>query len=195
MPTQPPGVWTFEKLAPDSAWQYNATALEDVRKITARLKIKKRLQEKKLGGVIGTALPIGHYKTCAVVGNSGVLLGSRCGAEIDSMDYVIRIDLPVLRGIASDAAKKRIAAPTTGLVSVLMMTTFCDRSYMYGFFPFMEDANNQSIPYHYYPDDKLHIPFGVGFEAKHDVKTEYEFLRDLHRRGVLKMHLGPCGNQ
>eukprot|EP00058_Branchiostoma_floridae_P016354 XP_002601842.1 hypothetical protein BRAFLDRAFT_75941 [Branchiostoma floridae] len=49
---------------------------------------------------------IGHYNTCAVVGNSGVLLESRCGAEIDSKDYVIRIDIPPVRGYEKDVGER-----------------------------------------------------------------------------------------
>ncbi|XP_066300024.1 alpha-2,8-sialyltransferase 8B-like [Branchiostoma lanceolatum] len=49
---------------------------------------------------------IGHYRTCAVVGNGGILLGSHCGADIDAKDYVIRIDLPALTGFEKDVGRR-----------------------------------------------------------------------------------------
>ncbi|XP_035677428.1 alpha-2,8-sialyltransferase 8B-like isoform X1 [Branchiostoma floridae] len=219
---------------------------------------------------------IGHYNTCAVVGNSGVLLGSRCGAEIDSKDYVIRIDIPVVRGYEKDvgrrtsmtvlnlstpkrlqssarlknrtqdvyesrlrniggtalvmdkksrrrmmslakkyhlpfslytvkgslrrginplasklAKRKMVGNPTTGLVTVLMMTTFCDHPYLYGFFPFQKDAKNRPIPYHYYPGDYIK-PIKQNDGGHHHMKREYDFFRKLHKQGVLKMHVGSC---
>ncbi|XP_066275508.1 alpha-2,8-sialyltransferase 8B-like [Branchiostoma lanceolatum] len=37
-----------------------------------------------------------HFQTCAVVGNSGILRGSRCGASIDGAEAVFRCNLPPL---------------------------------------------------------------------------------------------------
>ncbi|XP_022089401.1 CMP-N-acetylneuraminate-poly-alpha-2,8-sialyltransferase-like [Acanthaster planci] len=46
------------------------------------------------------------YNNCAIVGNSGILLHSNCGNEINSYDYVIRVNLPAIQGYEEDVGFK-----------------------------------------------------------------------------------------
>ncbi|XP_072020648.1 CMP-N-acetylneuraminate-poly-alpha-2,8-sialyltransferase-like [Amphiura filiformis] len=45
--------------------------------------------------------------TCAVIGSSGLLLNSSCGKEIDSHDFVLRTNLPFIRGFENDVGEKQ----------------------------------------------------------------------------------------
>ncbi|XP_070574746.1 alpha-2,8-sialyltransferase 8E-like isoform X2 [Ptychodera flava] len=47
-----------------------------------------------------------QYKTCSIVGNSGILLGSRCGKQIDSADFVARFNNARIRRYALDTGVK-----------------------------------------------------------------------------------------
>ncbi|XP_066286301.1 alpha-2,8-sialyltransferase 8B-like [Branchiostoma lanceolatum] len=49
--------------------------------------------------------PIRHYSTCALVGNSGILLNSSCGEKIDSNDFVIRFNLGPLQDYSKDVGR------------------------------------------------------------------------------------------
>nr|ALR88577.1 cmp-n-acetylneuraminate-poly-alpha-28-sialyltransferase-like 086 [Saccoglossus kowalevskii] len=55
---------------------------------------------------VESTYPLSKQKKCAVVGNSGILLKSRCGEEINSNDFVIRINGPDIRKFVSDVGYK-----------------------------------------------------------------------------------------
>ncbi|XP_078616085.1 alpha-2,8-sialyltransferase 8B-like [Branchiostoma floridae x Branchiostoma japonicum] len=50
--------------------------------------------------------PVGHYRTCALVGNGGILLNSGCGKDIDLHDFVIRMNHGPLENYEQDVGGK-----------------------------------------------------------------------------------------
>ncbi|XP_071964946.1 CMP-N-acetylneuraminate-poly-alpha-2,8-sialyltransferase-like [Antedon mediterranea] len=49
---------------------------------------------------------IGSYDTCAILGNSGILIDSHCGKEIDAHDFVLRSNLAPTVGYTNDVGNK-----------------------------------------------------------------------------------------
>uniref|UniRef100_A0A3B4BDJ5 Uncharacterized protein n=1 Tax=Periophthalmus magnuspinnatus TaxID=409849 RepID=A0A3B4BDJ5_9GOBI len=47
-----------------------------------------------------------HYKRCAVVGNSGILTGSKCGTQIDSFDFVFRCNFAPTEVFKKDVGRR-----------------------------------------------------------------------------------------
>ncbi|XP_030855727.1 ST8 alpha-N-acetyl-neuraminide alpha-2,8-sialyltransferase 7 isoform X1 [Strongylocentrotus purpuratus] len=47
-----------------------------------------------------------YFKTCSVVGNSGILINSSCGAEIDAADFAFRCNFATVKGYEKDVGTK-----------------------------------------------------------------------------------------
>ncbi|CAH2274313.1 alpha-2,8-sialyltransferase 8B isoform X1 [Pelobates cultripes] len=219
-----------------------------------------------------------HFKTCAIVGNSGILLNSGCGKEIDSHDFVIRCNLAPVEEYARDVGMKthlvtmnpsvvqrafedlvndtwkdkflqrlkslnesilwipafmakggeervewvndliikhhinvhtaypslrllhavrgywltnkvHIKRPTTGLLMYTLATRFCNRIYLYGFWPFPRDLHQNPVKYHYYDS----LKYGYTSQAgPHAMPLEFKALKNLHLQGALKLNVGEC---
>ncbi|XP_033103640.1 CMP-N-acetylneuraminate-poly-alpha-2,8-sialyltransferase-like [Anneissia japonica] len=47
-----------------------------------------------------------NYNRCSIVGNSGILIGRKCGNEIDRADFVIRCNAPPITQFSEDVGHK-----------------------------------------------------------------------------------------
>ncbi|XP_078663796.1 alpha-2,8-sialyltransferase 8B-like [Branchiostoma floridae x Branchiostoma belcheri] len=61
--------------------------------------------QRKKNGTSVVMTPVGHYRTCAVVGNSGILRASGCGDDIDRNDFVIRVNDAPLKKFEQDVGE------------------------------------------------------------------------------------------
>ncbi|XP_074151181.1 alpha-2,8-sialyltransferase 8B [Sminthopsis crassicaudata] len=219
-----------------------------------------------------------HFRTCAIVGNSGILLNSGCGREIDTHSFVIRCNLAPVQEYAQDVGVKtdlvtmnpsviqrafedlvnetwrekllqrlhslngsilwipafmakggkervewvnelilkhhvnvrtaypslrllhavrgywltnkvHIKRPTTGLLMYTLATRFCNTIYLYGFWPFPRDQNQNPVKYHYYDS----LKYGYTSQASpHTMPLEFKALKTLHQQGALKLTVGEC---
>ncbi|XP_054754267.2 sia-alpha-2,3-Gal-beta-1,4-GlcNAc-R:alpha 2,8-sialyltransferase-like [Lytechinus pictus] len=78
--------------------------------------------------------------------------------------------------------------PSTGFYLINVAATLCDSVDVFGFWPFdktsLRSGVTEHVMYHYYEEGK--------WRPIHDMYGEFGQLFELHRGGVLKMHLGNC---
>uniref|UniRef100_A0A673A2F0 Alpha-2,8-sialyltransferase 8E-like n=1 Tax=Sphaeramia orbicularis TaxID=375764 RepID=A0A673A2F0_9TELE len=77
---------------------------------------------------------------------------------------------------------------STGLVVTSLALEICTNVHLYGFWPFSHHPHGfQPLTHHYYDDRKANY--------FHSMPSEFKLLLQLHSQGVLRLHLGQCGEQ
>ncbi|XP_060885906.1 alpha-2,8-sialyltransferase 8E-like isoform X2 [Labrus mixtus] len=74
---------------------------------------------------------------------------------------------------------------STGLIMTSIALEVCENVHLYGFWPFDNHPYGlYDLTHHYYDDRKA--------KRFHAMPKEFGLLMQLHRKGVLKLHLGDC---
>ncbi|KAI8517271.1 hypothetical protein Bbelb_058520 [Branchiostoma belcheri] len=282
---------TFRQVEPWNDWAVNLKSFNYLRLRSAPANPSRMLSIEMRGNsntmaecgryyrgecVLKDSTDVQYSNNCAIVGNSGILTDSLCGKEIDSNDYVIRLNLAPTHGYEKDVGYKtnltvlnkslmrkvkaslalgyekdlyskrlrllngttfcfpkegdklalfgdfflsvmanniiitmkhypynlehltasimkrilrqgQFGQPTTGMIAVVMATTFCSRINLYGYYPFPKDQANRTIPYHYFYDVKKAKP-----DKRHNFLTEFRFHQLLHKDRVLRLVTTKC---
>ncbi|XP_078725321.1 LOW QUALITY PROTEIN: alpha-N-acetylneuraminate alpha-2,8-sialyltransferase ST8SIA3 [Lampetra fluviatilis] len=80
---------------------------------------------------------------------------------------------------------------STGLLMASLCASLCDRTDLYGFWPFAWDPRTGGpIPYHYY--DAPGAKFSTRWQESHQLPLEFQLLRSLHAHGALRLRLEAC---
>ncbi|XP_077866294.1 alpha-2,8-sialyltransferase 8E-like [Saccoglossus kowalevskii] len=76
---------------------------------------------------------------------------------------------------------------TTGFYLVNVALALCEETHLFGFWPFLQNPNEETLKFHYYDD--MHFE-----KAKliHSFPIEFKILHDLHQNGVLQLHVDTC---
>ncbi|XP_072044166.1 alpha-N-acetylneuraminide alpha-2,8-sialyltransferase-like [Amphiura filiformis] len=169
------------------------------------LTLKHRTKKDKTGGMAfhkKSLLPEPPYKSCSVVGSSGILLGSKCGKEIDEKDFVIRFNLASIAGFEEDVGRKTNMTTmnqsilkrhglrhylTSGFYFVNCALDLCSEVHLFGFWPFGNSLDGRTIPAHYYDNGNI--------STLHDASHELKLLLTMHRLGMLKFHMDDCSTK
>uniref|UniRef100_A0A672GRN3 ST8 alpha-N-acetyl-neuraminide alpha-2,8-sialyltransferase 3 n=1 Tax=Salarias fasciatus TaxID=181472 RepID=A0A672GRN3_SALFA len=123
-----------------------------------------------------------HYNVCAVVGNSGILTGSRCGAQIEKFDFVFRCNFA-----PTEIFKKDVGRRTN-------MTTFNPSilEKYYNNLLTVQDRNNFFLSLKKLDGAILWIPAFFFHTSATVTRTLVDFF--VEHRGQLKVKLAWPGN-
>ncbi len=78
---------------------------------------------------------------------------------------------------------------TTGIMMTSLALELCSNVHLYGFWPFDNHPHGlHALTYHYYDDINVK-------KNLHAMPAEFNVLLQLHTQGVLRLHLGECGEK
>lgn len=123
-----------------------------------------------------------HYNICAVVGNSGILVGSQCGLEIDKYDFVFRCNFAPTDAFHKDVGRKTNL--TTFNPSILEK--------YYNNLLTIQDRNNFFLSLKKLDGAILWIPAFFFHTSATITRTLVDFF--IEHRGQLKVQLAWPGN-
>ncbi|XP_066265772.1 alpha-2,8-sialyltransferase 8B-like isoform X1 [Branchiostoma lanceolatum] len=107
-----------------------------------------------------------------------------------SMNISVTYSLDIVPSILTRMLRKtlfpKLGAPSSGLITYILGTTFCDVITLYGFYPFATDMRNRTLFYRYYD----HI--SVNHKNIHNFNIEYDFLTSLHKNGAIRLVSDIC---
>ncbi|KAK9967924.1 hypothetical protein ABG768_002286 [Culter alburnus] len=124
------------------------------------------------------------FKTCAVVGNSGILLKSGCGKEIDNHDFVIRCNLAPLNDFADDVGLRSDFTTMNPSVIQRVYKGLRDETEQENFILRLQQLNNSVlwIPAFMVKGSERHVEIVNELILKHKLKVRmaYPSLRLIH---------------
>ncbi|XP_051764699.1 CMP-N-acetylneuraminate-poly-alpha-2,8-sialyltransferase [Ctenopharyngodon idella] len=124
------------------------------------------------------------FKTCAVVGNSGILLKSGCGKEIDNHDFVIRCNLAPLKDFADDVGLRSDFTTMNPSVIQRVYKGLRDETEQENFILRLQQLNNSVlwIPAFTVKGSERHVEIVNELILKHKLKVRmaYPSLRLIH---------------
>uniref|UniRef100_A0A3P9M2M2 ST8 alpha-N-acetyl-neuraminide alpha-2,8-sialyltransferase 6 n=1 Tax=Oryzias latipes TaxID=8090 RepID=A0A3P9M2M2_ORYLA len=108
--------------------------------------------------------------------------------DFESSARAVYFNPEYLKNLANFWRSEGLKSPrlSTGIMMASIALEVCSEVHLYGYWPFdVHPYRHQGLTNHYYDDRKAKNKF-------HAMPTEFNLLLQLHRKGVLRLHLGDC---